>query len=475
MKKLIWLILIFYALSGHSQNLVPNPSFEDTICLWKIPDTECYDFMFYIFSSCEHWYAPCGFIPAYFNSRYNFYDSILTRIDFHGNPAEGVPDNYFANNVYPRTGEAYVGIETWIREYFGYELSIDSSNNIQPGCVDRECVGVNLKNRLIAGKCYNVQLYIRAANRRSAFVMDGIDVSFRSSLGFSYSNWGDQHGSADSLNNVSYCNCGALNWTYKQFSPPNLSTLRGEFFDDTIMWTKVAFEYFAQGDEVQMSIGLMRYLTCDSITFKFVGATEDFGVEWTDSGKYYSTNIFIDDVSVYPCDAPEFPADIGIKDTCISKGSPIVLGGLPKEEYLYWWYNSHDSLISRQSSITVYLTQDTSFVLVQKDFKFDETRDTVHIKVGNCLPLPPDYSGYDFAIYPNPNDGNFQVRFNTAVPDGAVLELYDLLGRKIAKYTLTGSQNIANISGVDVAPAIYYATVIVPNVFRKSVKMVIMK
>ncbi|MDD2346154.1 MAG: T9SS type A sorting domain-containing protein, partial [Bacteroidales bacterium] len=81
----------------------------------------------------------------------------------------------------------------------------------------------------------------------------------------------------------------------------------------------------------------------------------------------------------------------------------------------------------------------------------------------------------DFAIYSNPNNGDFQVQFNTAVPDGAVLELYDLLGRKLAEYPLSGSGNIANINGIEVASAIYYATVVVPSSFRKSVKMVIMR
>jgi hypothetical protein len=475
---LLFFLLFLYSPSTYSQNLVPNPSFEDTVCLWHTPGTICETFQFYLFASTEHWYAPCGFIPQYYHFGYNYIDSIMTRIDVLGNPTEGIPKNLFTNNTFPRTGDAYAGIETYFYRYYKWNSLNDSVLYFLDTCYRRECVGVNLKSKLLADKCYKVQFYLSTANRITAFVMDGIDVSFSNKLDFSYINWAMQNGvTGDSLNFVSDCNCGNFNYTYKHFSPPALSSPRGVFFEDTTQWTKVEFEHIAKGDEVQMSIGLLRYLTCDSITFKFVSTTDTdaMGYEWTDSGQYNTVILFIDDVAIYPCDAPEYPAHIGIQDTCINKGMPIALGGEHQDEYLYWWYNANDSLISRQSSIIVYPTESTSYVLVQKDFKFDETRDTVHIKVGDCLPLPPDYSHYDFAIYPNPNQGDFQVRFNTAVPDGAVLELYDLLGRKIAKYTLSGSQNIANISGVDVAPAIYYATVIVPNVFSKSVKMVIIR
>ena len=478
MKQILVLLLIVYALSVHSQNLVPNPSFEDTVCLWHTPGTICETFQFYLFAATEHWYASCGFIPQYYHFGYNYLDSIMTRIDVLGNPVEGVPKNYFSNNTYPRSGFAYAGIQTLYEKFYKWNDVNDSLQYVLNGCMSRECVGVNLISKLANDKCYKIQFYVTTSNRRTAYVMDGIDVSFSNKQGFSYINWAIQNGATeDSLNFVSDCNCGNFNYTYKHFSPPALSSPRGVFFEDTIQWMKVEFEYIAKGDEVQISIGLQRYLTCDSITFKFVGTTDTdaMGYEWTDSGRYNTVILFIDDVALYPCDAPEHPAHIGIQDTCINRGMPIALGGEHRDEYLYWWYNANDSLISRQSSITVYPTESTSYVLVQKDFKFDETRDTVHIKVGDCLPLPPDYSHYDFAIYPNPNYGDFQVRFNTAVPEGAVLELYDLLGRKLAEYPLSGSGNIANINGIEVASAIYYATVVVPNSFRKSVKMVIMK
>jgi hypothetical protein len=108
---------------------------------------------------------------------------------------------------------------------------------------------------------------------------------------------------------------------------------------------------------------------------------------------------------------------------------------------------------------------------VQKDFKFDETRDTVTISVGNC---PIDYSGVGFEIYPNPANDIVKVRFNSIVPEGSVMQIYDMIGRKVAEYPLKGTENIATVNLFELATAIYYVTVVVPDGFRKSVKLVVM-
>ena len=237
---LLFFLLFLYSPSTYSQNLVPNPSFEDTVCLWHAPGTICETFQFYLFASTEHWYAPCGFIPQYYHFGYNYIDSIMTRIDELGNPVEGVPKNYFSNNTYPRTGFAYAGIQTLNEKYYKWNENNDSLLYILNNCKSRECVGVNLKNKVVNDKCYKISFFLTTSNRRAAFVMDGIDVSFSNKLGFSYVNWSIQNGANDdSLNFVSDCNCGNFNYTYKHFSPPTLSTQRGVFFYYTTQWVKV--------------------------------------------------------------------------------------------------------------------------------------------------------------------------------------------------------------------------------------------
>ena len=99
---------------GYAQNLIPNPSFEDTICVWPIPGNACWDYHATVGTSCVDWYAPAGSLPDYFHVNYNEIDSIWDRIDSHGNTGNGVPNNFFGNNIYPRTGNAYAGISTII-------------------------------------------------------------------------------------------------------------------------------------------------------------------------------------------------------------------------------------------------------------------------------------------------------------------------------------------------------------------------
>ncbi len=452
--KILFLFIIVNANHGYSQNLVLNPSFEDTLAIYsrivKWNDTVAY-IMYEDIDLLTKYWKSSRYITEYNHTVISDYYRICYP-NSTKNPLFGSPKNYFTNYRTARTGDAYIGHSNML--FWQTNLY----ENFYHSCGGVEIVTGQLKLVLERDIKYKVSLYVGTTRLRSGLFSNALDIVFGSNFEY-FQAW---------ESDPDTCWCGMV-----QIPFPDLSLDRSIMITDTIGWQKVEFEYIARGNEKFISIGNFRKRKCPGGDFDLIFV--DCEIQGIQNGNYkYSSYFFYDDISVYPIDDPEYPADIGIKDTCINKGSPIVLGGLPKEEYLYWWYDSHDSLISRQSSITVYPTQDTSFVLVQKDFKFDETRDTVYIKVGNCTTIP-NYSGYDFAIYPNPNYGDFQVRFNTAVPEGAVLELYDLLGRKLAEYPLSGSGNIANINGIEVASAIYYVTVVVPNSFRKSVKMVIMK
>jgi ABC-type cobalt transport system substrate-binding protein len=240
---------------------------------------------------------------------------------------------------------------------------------------------------------------------------------------------------------------------------PNMAcNTLGNIIKDTLNWVKVTMSYTAQGGEQFLTLG----------NFKTTPQTisEDTGHPggWA---SYY----FIDDVAVYECNTPEHPANIG-EDKCIESGDTIILGSEQRAEYLYWWYDIQGNLLDTTATLTVSPTQTTSYILVQKDFKFDETRDTVTISVGNC---PIDYSGISFEIYPNPCNGEVKVRFNSIVPAGAVMQIYDMVGRKIAQYPLTGTENIATVSLGELATGVYHATVVVPDMMRKSVKLVVIR
>jgi len=419
-KILLMFITLFQSyIYLQAQNLVLNPSFEE---LQSCPDNW---FDFFVLKDC---FPILTGSPDVFNICCD--DSINA----------GVPSNFFGHQ-HPRTGDGYTGLALILLQLNLLDTTITDSS------IFDEQFGMKLKNQLIQNKKYCVSFFVSLANRYTNIATDAISMLLLS----------------DSLPIVYFSPPeDTIYARFPQIIHPQINNPSGNIIKDTLSWIKIEGEFIAQGDEKYLYIGNFKRLR--DIHWEIVPYTDHLG--GTES--YY----YIDDVAVYPCDAPVYIVDAG-KDTCISLGESVVLGSPSREEYLYWWSDGKRA-ISNNGSITVTPTQTTTYYLTQKDFKFDETRDSVTVTVGNCNGSV-DYSHYDFAIYPNPNQGDFQVRFNTAVPDGAVLELYDLLGRKLAEYPLSGSGNIANINGVDIAAATYYATVTVPNVFKKSVKMVVIK
>ena len=125
MKKLIVSILVLlFAQFSHAQNLVPNPSFEDTV---YCPNTVMQ------VAACEHW-RTLRETPEYFNSC-----SGLSQV--------GVPANSYGYQP-ARTGNGYMG---------GFSFF-----NIQNGL--REIFGCHLIDPLVIGQKYYVSFYVNMAD-----------------------------------------------------------------------------------------------------------------------------------------------------------------------------------------------------------------------------------------------------------------------------------------------------------------------
>jgi gliding motility-associated-like protein len=114
----------------YAQNLVPNPSFEEFLCIPKHYDE----------AKClKDWVNPTLRTPDY------------NRRDSDPNNTEAnVPKNYWGNHQ-PRTGDAYVTMHTWTTN------DPDEAENLQ----------IKLKEPLIVGQEYKVKAYIVAAHELS--------------------------------------------------------------------------------------------------------------------------------------------------------------------------------------------------------------------------------------------------------------------------------------------------------------------
>ncbi len=107
MKNFLILFFFCFAIAGFSQNLVPNPSFEDMVM--------CPESTGQIIRA-EHW-ETFRESPDYFNVCSDSFAS--------------VPNNVFGHQ-YPSTGVAYAGVKTYFtpqyREYIGVQLSNGKTN-----------------------------------------------------------------------------------------------------------------------------------------------------------------------------------------------------------------------------------------------------------------------------------------------------------------------------------------------------------
>ena len=170
----------------------------------------------------------------------------------------------------------------------------------------------------------------------------------------------------------------------------------------------------------------------DSFRFITIGNFESSINFYHASGNAPAVSYFIDDVAFYPCDAPVFVAKAGEnKELEMCKGDSVRLGSHELDEYLYAWFvagNDTDTLSTlarpRFSPATT-----TTYVLKVKDFKFDETSDTVSVKVISCG------KNNNLHIFPNPGNGLFSLQTDFPVKGKTEVMVFNTIGQKL-KHTV---------------------------------------
>ena len=208
MKLLNLVVLIILLPAGivYSQNLTPNPSFEDYVdcptgysaidsCMGTISVTD--------------WYIPTGGSADYLNSCATFASLV------------SVPSNFFGYQ-YARTGEAYAGCILY------------TSMTCVPNY--REYVEARLLAPMVAGHRYHVSYWLSLGNR-SLYAIDQIGAFF----------------SPDSINDPS--TTANISATPQVVSPASV------LHNDTAAWQPLAGEFTAAGEnDGRSSVILCRML-----------------------------------------------------------------------------------------------------------------------------------------------------------------------------------------------------------------------
>ncbi len=196
MKKFIVCLCLISSVKATSQNLVLNPSFEDTITCpigtWAM--------------QCRYWYSASGGSPDYFSEQPDIFCG-----------TSYVPQSG-GGYQYARTGIAYVGLGVYTKHV--------SPNHINR----REYVGGELSDTLKQGHEYCVSFYVSVAEEFK-YVVDGIGLYL----------------SVDSA--VDYTINTNLSFM------PQISNPAGNIIYDTLNWVQISGTYIANGGEKYLTIG----------------------------------------------------------------------------------------------------------------------------------------------------------------------------------------------------------------------------
>jgi OOP family OmpA-OmpF porin len=194
MKKFIICLCLFSAIKADAQNLVLNPSFEDTIACtgtYAMP--------------CNYWYWATYGSPDYFSEQPDI------------NCVVPAPQST-AGFQYARTGIAYVGLGLF-------------TQHIIPTFINkREYVGGILLDTLRQGHEYCVSFYVSVAEEFK-YVTDGMGLYL----------------SVDSA--VDYTINTNLSFV------PQISNPAGNIIYDTLNWVQISGTYIANGGEKYFTIG----------------------------------------------------------------------------------------------------------------------------------------------------------------------------------------------------------------------------
>lgn len=191
-------------ISLKAQNLVPNGSFEE---YYQIPTNQGQ------INYAKHWFTATASTPDYF-SRFSDVNSGLNV----PNAIPGFQDAF--------SGDAYSGI-------FVYDKF--SADNL-------EYIETKLTSPLISQKCYTLSFYVSMAEEISCYTLNNIGVFF----------------SQDSI----YVNQFIR---LSQYSPQVINDTTNQL-TDTLGWTKITQDFFAEGGEKYMVIGNFNNFSNDNTT-----------------------------------------------------------------------------------------------------------------------------------------------------------------------------------------------------------------
>ncbi len=329
LKYSFFVFLFFCFINTKAQvNLVPNPSFEDTLgdCRTVMAITS-------LFQSVKNWYT------CYYGSSVDYFNTCVNSISY---PAfSSVPYNCRTYQM-PHLGEAYIGL--WIYEVI---------NGTDSSAIYSENVAVKLPQPLIKDHCYYGEFYANVGN---------------------IANMATNQLSMLLSTNIYTTTTGSFTNTIQ----PQIQWDTTQCFTDTLNWVKISGKFIAKGGEQFLTIGNFRdgtHLKKKTLNTGFVSG----GCITSPSNRAY---ILLDDVALYELPTPQLGA---LNYTICNNSDSLLLGDTTRIQTTYQWF-ANGLPISTSNTIIVKPTQTTNYVLQSTQCGITNQTITVTYST-NCEPV----------------------------------------------------------------------------------------
>lgn len=266
-------------------NLVPNPSFEDSI---SIPQSHGQ------LNKCKNWYVVTG-SPDYFST----FSPTSAPFPFPSGWSVHVPNNCFGFQ-YSRTGNFHSGI--YLRSY--------GSSSLPPYFMGREVIGIKLIQPLVANHSYSFTMYYSLSDA-SGMTTNQLTAFF-------------------SVNQFTLGSLLTDTNSYKNYLNTQISH-DASFITDTANWVPLTGCFIAEGGEEYMTIGNFK----DALHSPTIAVNSNNAFDGCGDSKPLAAYIYVDDVSLF---------DVGLylpatckNDTLICNGTSLAIANNFKDSSIVAW------------------------------------------------------------------------------------------------------------------------------------------
>jgi hypothetical protein len=123
----------------------------------------------------------------------------------------------------------------------------------------------------------------------------------------------------------------------------------------------------------------------------------------------------------------------------------------------------------------VYQARNMLMVLADHVIEFTDTCDDVSNNPIVIKNKHSDKENEEFKIYPNPNNGTMTLQYHINQADIAVIQLFDISGKKVETHTMNTNTDKLQINNDQLKNGIYFYQIVVNNKIVKHDKLIIIK